>query len=95
MDTTTFLIIIVVLIALILLAVGIYVILVLHEARQSLQRANRILDRVDSITEIIDSKLVRPATTISGVFSVAKDLLTIIREFTKKEKAVAEKNGEQ
>lgn len=81
MDSTTFLIIVIVLVAAILIAVGVYLIIVLHEARQSLKRFNKILGHVDSLLEILDDKIARPASSLAGVFSIVKDVADLLKDF--------------
>lgn len=88
MDNTTFFLIIIVIVAIVLVAVGIYLILVLHEARITLRRTNKILDHADSIIEIIDDKIAKPAGSILGVLNIAKEVADLIRDITGK------KNGE-
>ncbi len=81
MDTTTFFLIIIILVAIVLIAVGIYLILVLHEARITLRRTNRILDHADSIIEIIDDKIAKPASSLFGVLGVVKEIIDMVSEF--------------
>lgn len=81
MDTTTFFLIIIILVAIVLIAVGIYLILVLHEARITLRRTNRILDHADSIIEIIDDKIAKPAGSLFGVLGVVKEIIDMVSEF--------------
>jgi len=84
MDTTTFFLIVIILVAIVLIAVGIYLILVLHEARITLRRLNNILDHADSIIEILDNKIARPASSLFGVVGVAKEVLEIFQDFRNK-----------
>ena len=81
MDTAALFTIIVILVAIILIAVGVYLILVLHEARQSLKKTNHILDHVESVIEIIDTKIARPASSISGVLVAIKEGLEVLKSF--------------
>jgi prophage DNA circulation protein len=80
MDTTAFLLIIIVLVAAILIAVGIYLILVLNETRKSLRRLNNIFGHIDSLITILDEKVARPATSVVGVVGVVKDLVDVLRD---------------
>ena len=86
MDTTTFFLIIIILVAIVLIAVGIYLILVLHEARITLRRFNNILDHVDSIIEILDEKIARPASSLFGVLGLVKEALEVVQNFRKQKK---------
>lgn len=86
MDTTTFFLIIIILTAVVLIAVGVYLILILHEARTTLRRTNKILDHVDSVLDILDNKIARPASSLIGVVGVVKEALDLVRDFTSKRK---------
>ena len=94
MDTTTFFLIIIILVAIVLIAVGIYLILVLHEARITLRRTNRILDHADSIIEILDEKVAKPAGSLLGVLGVVKELMDMFGDFHRKVKKGPEHGGE-
>ncbi len=83
MDTATFFTIVTILIALILSAVGAYLILVLHEARTSLKRLNRILDRADRLAEFIDEKIARPSANFAAVFGLLNDSLQFFQDLKK------------
>jgi signal transduction histidine kinase len=86
MDTTIFLTIILILVAVVLIAVGIYLVIVLNEIRTSLRRFNNLLGRVDSILEVIDTKIARPAGSLAGVFGIVKELVDIFLELKKVKK---------
>jgi uncharacterized membrane protein len=81
MDTTTLFLIIIILVAIVLITVGIYLILVLNEARTSLRRFNNILDHADSIIEILDEKIARTAGSVLGTLSVVKEIADMLRRF--------------
>jgi len=83
MDTATLFTIIIVIVAVILVAVGIYLVMVLHEARQSLRRINHILDHAESVIDVIDTKIAQPASSISGVLVAIKEGLDVIKSFKK------------
>lgn len=83
MDTATFLTIVIVLIALILSAVGAYLILVLHEARSSLKRINRILTRIDNLAEFIDEKVAKPSANFASIFGVLREGLDFLQDLKK------------
>lgn len=95
MDTTTFFLIIIILVAIVLIAVGIYLILVLHEARITLRRTNRILDHADSIIEIVDDKIAKPAGSLFGVLGVVKEIIDMISEFKGKIKKEHHDDGHE
>jgi signal transduction histidine kinase len=86
MDTTAFFVIITILVAAVLIAAGIYLILVLNEARTSLRRLNNILNHADSLLEIVDSKIARPASSFLAILELAKEALEIFRGFSQKRK---------
>lgn len=83
MDTATFFTIVTILIALILSAVGAYLILVLHEARTSLKRLNRILDRADKLAEFIDEKIAKPSANFASLFGVLNEGLKFFQDLKK------------
>lgn len=83
MDTATLFTIVIIIITIILVAVGVYLILVLHEARHSLKRVNHLLDHVESVVDIIDTKIARPASSLGGVLVAIKEGLEIIKSFKK------------
>ena len=94
MDSTTFFLIIIILVAIVLIAVGVYLILVLHEARITLRRTNRILNHADSIVEILDEKVAQPAGSLLGVLGVVKELMDMFGDFRRKVKKGPEHGGE-
>lgn len=92
MDTTTFLTIIIILVAVVLIVVGVYLIIVLNEARASLRTFNAVLNRVNSLLEVLDNNIARPASSLVGVLGVVKEVVGIYRDL-KANKEVSE-NGE-
>lgn len=80
MDTTAFLTIVIILVSIILTAVGIYLILLLHEARNSIKRLNKILDRVEGISNFLETKIVRPTAGFSNVIYLLKEGLDFFNE---------------
>jgi hypothetical protein len=80
MDTATFLTIVIILIALILSAVGAYLVLVLHEARSSLKHINRILTRVDNLAEFIDERIAKPSANFASILGVLKEGLDFVHD---------------
>jgi prophage DNA circulation protein len=65
MDLQTVLILILILLTINLIAVGIYVLLVLKEFRETVRKANMVLDDVHEVTDAVAN----PITTIAGIFS--------------------------
>ena len=65
MDIQAILIFILALLTLNLIAVGIYVILVLKEFRETLKKANLVLDNVHEVTDAVAT----PVTTIAGMIT--------------------------
>jgi hypothetical protein len=65
MDIQTILIFILALLTINLIAVGIYVILVLREFRETLKKANGVLDNVHDVTDAVAN----PVTTIAGIIT--------------------------
>lgn len=83
MDTATLFTIVIIIVTIILVAVGVYLVLVLHEARQSLKKINHVLDHLESVVDIIDTKIARPVSSLSGILVVVKEGLEIVRSFKK------------
>ena len=83
MDTATLFTIVIIIVTIILVAVGVYLVLVLHEARQSLKKINHVLDHLESVVDIIDTKIARPASSLSGILVAVKEGLEIVRSFKK------------
>ncbi len=80
MDTATFLTIIIILVALILIAVGAYLILLLHEARHSLKKVNKMLDRIDNVSTFVEEKIINPTANITNIFTVIKEGIDFFRD---------------
>lgn len=72
--TQTLLIIVVIVLTFILTAIGVQFFLLLKEARQSLKRANSILDSVDDLT----MKLSHPAASVGNLLSGLKEGVSLI-----------------
>ncbi|MCH7541947.1 hypothetical protein IH981_04210 [Patescibacteria group bacterium] len=81
MDSSTFLLILIVIVSVILTVVGIYLVLVLYETRKSLRHLNRVLSHIDSITKTIDEGVAKPANIVLGVVNAVKDLSDILKDF--------------
>ena len=64
MDLQIILIFILAILAVVLVAVGVYVVLVLKELRITIQKANVILDDVENVTNVVAN----PLSIISSVF---------------------------
>ncbi|OGY21310.1 MAG: hypothetical protein A2126_02375 [Candidatus Woykebacteria bacterium GWB1_45_5] len=92
MDTTAFLTVIIILVAVVLIVVGIYLIIVLNEARASLRTFNAVLNRVNSLLEVLDTNIARPASSLVGVLGVVKEIIGVYREF-KTNRKVSENGG--
>ena len=48
--------------------------------RRSLKKLDRILERVDSITEHVDTNIVRPSSSLAGILAVLREGAEIVRE---------------
>ena len=68
MDLQILLIFILAVLTVVLVGVGIYVILVLKEFRETLQKANLIIDDVENITNVVSN----PLSVITGVIEGIK-----------------------
>ena len=65
MDIQSILIFILALLTINLVAVGIYVVLVLKEFRETVKKANMVLDNVHDVTDAVTN----PITSIAGIIS--------------------------
>lgn len=83
MDTALFLNITIFLLSLILIVVGVYLILLLNEARGSFKRANRILDRIDSASGFLERNFLAADSHFANVFSVVKEGMVFLAELKK------------
>ena len=83
MDTALFLTITIFLLSLILIAVGVYLILLLNEARGSFKRANRILDRIDSASGFLEQNFLAADSHFANVFAVVKEGMVFLADLKK------------
>ena len=65
MDIQIILIVILAILTINLIAVGVYVILVLRDFRETVKKANEVLDNVHQVTDIVAN----PSTTIAGIIA--------------------------
>ena len=77
MDVQAILIFILALLTLNLIAVGVYVILVLKEFRETLKRANMVLEDVHDVTDAVSNPISTIAGIISGVTESVKAVKSI------------------
>ena len=80
MDQTLILVISIAVLSAVLVIVGIYSLMVLHDFRQTLRHANKILGQIEGITEHLDSNLIRPASSIAGILAVLKEGAQVVHE---------------
>lgn len=83
MDTALFLTITIFLLSAILIAVGVYLILLLNEARQSFKRANKILDRVEGASNFVEQNFLASDNRFLNIFSVLREGLVFLAELKK------------
>ncbi|HSX58481.1 MAG TPA: hypothetical protein VLE47_04405 [Candidatus Saccharimonadales bacterium] len=79
MESATFLTIVIFLVSAILIAVGVYLILLLNEARGSFKRVNRILDRVETASSFVEESF-RSSNNFVSVFGVLKEAVEFVNE---------------
>ncbi len=85
MDTSVFLSIIIFLVSLIIIAVGVYVILLLREARENLRRLNHVLSHLESLVETVDTKVTGPFSNIVGMAAAVREGLSLFNTFKKRD----------
>jgi uncharacterized protein YoxC len=77
MDLQTILIFILAILTINLIAVGIYVVLVLKEFRETVKKANGVLDNVHTVTDAVSNPISAIAGIISGVTESVKAVKSI------------------
>jgi uncharacterized protein YoxC len=77
MDIQTILIFILAILTVNLIAVGVYVVLVLKEFRQTVKKANSVLDNVHTVTDAVTHPINSIAGIISGVTESIKAVKSI------------------
>ncbi|NIT03782.1 hypothetical protein GTO10_02515 [Candidatus Saccharibacteria bacterium] len=82
----TLLLVIIALLTVNILFVGLYIVLVLKEIRQSVMKVNRILDSLSSISSAIASPVSQAPGVISAVVEGIKAVKSIQDSLTKKKK---------
>lgn len=94
MDQSALLLIICLLLGTILTAVGIYLLLVLHETRKTLQRANNILSKIEATANFFEEKIARPATSFGSIALIMKEGLDFFAEIRRTLKSRQERPNE-
>lgn len=86
-DTTQILLIVVITVLTILLsAVGVQVFLILKEVRESIHKANKVLDDAGEVSEAITKPIVSLSETITGISGVTGILGWLSKRRKQKEK---------
>ncbi len=78
MDIQGILIFILALLTLNLIAVGVYLILVLKEFRETIKKANLVLDNVHEVTDAVAN----PITTIAGIISGVTNSIKAVKSIS-------------
>jgi uncharacterized protein YoxC len=78
MDIQNILIFILAILTVNLIAVGIYVILVLRDFRETVKKANEVLDNVHQVTDIVAN----PVTTIANIIAGVTKGVKAVREIS-------------
>lgn len=84
MDTNSLLVLIIGLLTLNLLFVGVYIVLVLKEVRESIRSINRVLDQVARVSESVSAPIVGASGMLAGLLEGLK----IFRRFKSLRKEV-------
>lgn len=80
MDQTTFLVVTITVLSAVLVIVGVYAVFVIRDLRQTLRHINKILGRVGSITEHVDTNIIRPSSSLAGVLSLLRQGAQVMGE---------------
>lgn len=86
MDLQTVLIVILVILTINLIGVGIYVILILKEFRETIRKANHVLDNVGEVTDVVVNPITSLAGVITGVTQSVNAVKAISSLFERNEK---------
>jgi len=78
MDIQTILIFILAVLTINLIAVGVYVILVLKDFRETIKKANEVLDNVHQVTDVVAN----PITTIAGIIAGVTKGVRAVKEIS-------------
>lgn len=85
MDSTIFLTIVIFVVSLTVVAVGVYLILLLVEARQSLKRINHILEHVETVTDQLENGFAAGTLGLINSLNQIKDIVgPFVGYFSKK-----------
>lgn len=80
MDSTNILAIAIVSLSAVLIAVGIYAIVILREIHRTTRRVNNIVSRIDSITEAVDAHFIKPGSNLASVLTLLKEGAGLLSE---------------
>lgn len=72
MDTNTLLVLIIGLLTLNLLFVGVYIVLVLKEVRESIKKVNEILDNAAEVTDAVSKPVIGASGALMGLMEGVK-----------------------
>jgi hypothetical protein len=86
MDIQTVLIVVLILLTINLIAVGVYVVLILKEFRETVKKANSVLDNVHNVTNVVANPITSLAGIIAGVTQGVKAIKSISSLFDDKDK---------
>ena len=75
MDIQVILVFILAVLTVNLVFVGVYVVLVLKDFRETIKRANNVLDHVESVTSLVSN----PVTLISGIISSVSKGISMVK----------------
>jgi uncharacterized protein YoxC len=78
MDIQSILIFILAILTVNLIAVGIYVVLVLKEFRETVKKANEVLDNVHDVTSAVSS----PITSIAGIIAGVTESIRAVKSIS-------------
>lgn len=89
MELETILTFLLVILTAVFIVVGVYLVIILIDIHQSIKHINKVVGHLDSITRIIDEKVVRPASSIASLAKVFGDLVDVLKEFSNKKRGKA------
>ena len=86
MDSTLFLTIVIFVVSFTVVAVGVYLILLILEARESLKKVNHILEHVENVTDQLDDGFTNGTLGFLKALNTIKDYIEPLRGFFHKKK---------
>jgi len=93
MSTEAILVFLLNILIVVFIAVGIYLLFLLTQIHDSVRRANRILEKGESLLDFLEEKIIKPGSNIANYFGVAREFFGIAVAFKNALKKKSESTG--